>query len=169
MSFTYINEATYQFSDLYLQGKSSNSWVLQSVIQVSSMESKRTLWVPERSLYDGDAFRHGLGVSTALFFTNVYNITHLLNLILSNNLVWYSSLTSFSFICCSSLQNWATLGVKLRTLANFCTPNSFFKCFLYIFLGHTSWKKRVYMSLRNYTFLHRIRRVEISTAGSIVL
>ena len=159
MSFICITEATYQFSDIYLQGKSSNSCGFQSVIQVSSLESKRTLGVPERSRYNGDAFIHGLCVFTALFFTNVYNITHLLNLILSNNLVWYSSLTFFSFICCSSLQNWATLGVKLRTLANFCTPNSFFKCFLYIFLGHTSWKKRVYMSLRNYTFLHRIRRV----------
>ena len=50
MSFIYINEATYQFSDLYLPGKSSNSWVLQSVIQVSSMESWRMLVVPERSL-----------------------------------------------------------------------------------------------------------------------
>jgi hypothetical protein len=46
----YINEATYQFSDLYLPGNSSNSWVLQSVIQVSSMESWRMLVVPERSL-----------------------------------------------------------------------------------------------------------------------
>ena len=50
MSQWYINEATYQFSDLYLPGKWSNSWILQSVIQVSSMESKRTLVVPERSL-----------------------------------------------------------------------------------------------------------------------
>jgi hypothetical protein len=45
MSFIYITEATYQFSDLYLQGKLSNSWVLQSVIQVSSLESKRMLGV----------------------------------------------------------------------------------------------------------------------------
>ena len=29
----YIKEATYQFSHLYLHGKWSNSWVLQSVIQ----------------------------------------------------------------------------------------------------------------------------------------
>jgi hypothetical protein len=50
MSFIYVNEATYQFSDLYLHGKLSNSWVLQSVIQVSSMESWRMLVVPERSL-----------------------------------------------------------------------------------------------------------------------
>ena len=50
MSFIYINEATYQYSDLYLHGKLYNSWVLQSVIQVSSLESKRTLVVPERSL-----------------------------------------------------------------------------------------------------------------------
>ena len=50
MSFIYINEATYQFSDLYLHGKLSNSWVLQSVIQVSSLESKRMLGVLERSL-----------------------------------------------------------------------------------------------------------------------
>jgi hypothetical protein len=50
MSFIYINEATYRFSDLYVPGMSSNSWVLQSVTQVSSLESKRTLVVPERSL-----------------------------------------------------------------------------------------------------------------------
>jgi len=45
----YIQEAAYQFSRHYSPGKSSNSWVLQSVIQVSSLESKRTLEVPERS------------------------------------------------------------------------------------------------------------------------
>jgi hypothetical protein len=50
MSFIYVNEATYKFSDLYLHGKLSNSWVLQSVTKVSSLESKRTLVVPERSL-----------------------------------------------------------------------------------------------------------------------
>jgi hypothetical protein len=33
MSLGYIKEATYQFSDLYLNGKWTNSWVLQSVIQ----------------------------------------------------------------------------------------------------------------------------------------
>ena len=49
MTQGYIKEAAYQFSNLYLPGKCSNSWVLQSVIQVSSMESKRMLVVPERS------------------------------------------------------------------------------------------------------------------------
>jgi hypothetical protein len=43
--YIYINEATYQFSDLYLHGKLSDSWVLQSV-----MQGVRTLEVPERSL-----------------------------------------------------------------------------------------------------------------------
>ena len=38
------------FFGLYPPGKWSISWVLQSVIQVSSLESKRTLVVPERSL-----------------------------------------------------------------------------------------------------------------------
>ena len=46
----YIKDVTYQFSSLYPPGKWSNSWVLQSVIQVSSLESKRTLVVPERTL-----------------------------------------------------------------------------------------------------------------------
>ena len=50
MSQGYIKEAAHQFSDLYPPGKWSNSWVLQSVIQVSSLESKRTLEVPERIL-----------------------------------------------------------------------------------------------------------------------
>jgi hypothetical protein len=50
MSLGYIKEATYQFSDFYPPGQWSNSWVLQSVIQVSSKESKRTLQVSERSL-----------------------------------------------------------------------------------------------------------------------
>ena len=45
----YIKEATYQFSSLYPPGKCFISWVLQSVIQVSSLESKRMLVVPERS------------------------------------------------------------------------------------------------------------------------
>jgi hypothetical protein len=46
----YIKEATYQFSSLYPPGKCFISWVLQSVIQVSSLESKRTLEALERSL-----------------------------------------------------------------------------------------------------------------------
>ena len=46
----YIKEATYQIPSLYLPGKWSNSRVLQSVVQVSSVESERTLKVPERSL-----------------------------------------------------------------------------------------------------------------------
>jgi len=50
MSQRYIKEATYQFSDVFLPGKWSNSWVLQNVIEVSSMESKRTLVVPEGGL-----------------------------------------------------------------------------------------------------------------------
>jgi hypothetical protein len=50
MTQGYIKEAAYKFSILYLPGKCSNSLVLQSVIQVSSLESKRTLVVPERSL-----------------------------------------------------------------------------------------------------------------------
>jgi len=45
----YIIEATYQFSILSLPWKCSNSWVLRSIIEVSSMGSKRTLVVPERS------------------------------------------------------------------------------------------------------------------------
>jgi hypothetical protein len=48
MTQGYIKEAAYQFSILYLPRKCSNSWVLQSVIQVSSMGSKRTLVVLER-------------------------------------------------------------------------------------------------------------------------
>ena len=52
----YIQEATYQFSSLHPPGKWSNSWILQSVIQVSSSESKRTLEVPERSF---GGFWHG--------------------------------------------------------------------------------------------------------------
>jgi hypothetical protein len=43
------------FSDLFLPGKWSNSWVLQSIIEVSSLESKRTLVVPERIF---DSFWH---------------------------------------------------------------------------------------------------------------
>ena len=46
----YIKEATYQFSSFYPPWKWSNSRVLQSVIQVSSLESKRKLVVPERAL-----------------------------------------------------------------------------------------------------------------------
>ena len=34
---------TFIFSDIYLPGKRSNSWILQSINQVSTMESKRTL------------------------------------------------------------------------------------------------------------------------------
>jgi hypothetical protein len=33
MSLIYIKEATYQFSELYLSGKWSNCWVLQSITQ----------------------------------------------------------------------------------------------------------------------------------------
>ena len=43
------------FLDLFLPGKWSNSWVLQSIIKVSSLESKRTLVVPERIF---DSFWH---------------------------------------------------------------------------------------------------------------
>ena len=50
MSQRHIKEAMYQFLDLLLPGKSSNSLVLQSVIEVSSVESKRTLVVPEGGL-----------------------------------------------------------------------------------------------------------------------
>ena len=50
MSEGYIKEAMYEFSNLYIPGKWSNSWVLQSVLQVSSLESKRILKVPERSV-----------------------------------------------------------------------------------------------------------------------
>jgi hypothetical protein len=39
MSLIYIKEATYQFSDLYLPGKWSISWALQSVIQGVSEEA----------------------------------------------------------------------------------------------------------------------------------
>ena len=46
----YIKEASYLFSDLYHPRKWSKSWVLQSVLQVSSLESKWMLEVPERSL-----------------------------------------------------------------------------------------------------------------------
>ena len=46
----YIKEATYLVYNLYCHGKWFNSWILQSVIQVSSLESKRLLEVPERSL-----------------------------------------------------------------------------------------------------------------------
>ena len=46
----YIKEDISVLSDLYLPGKLSNSLVLQSVILVSFMESKRTLVVPGRSL-----------------------------------------------------------------------------------------------------------------------
>ena len=46
-----VKEAAYQFSDLlYPPGKWFNSWVLQSIDQVLSLESKRMLEVPERSL-----------------------------------------------------------------------------------------------------------------------
>ena len=44
--------ATYQSLELFPPGKQSTSWVLQSVIQVSFLESKWTLVVPERSLDD---------------------------------------------------------------------------------------------------------------------
>ena len=50
MAEGYIKEAMYEFSNLYIPGKWSNSWVLQSVLQVSSLESKRILKVPERSV-----------------------------------------------------------------------------------------------------------------------
>ena len=43
----YIQEDTYQFSSFYHPGKWSNSWVLQRIIQVSSLESMWTLKVPE--------------------------------------------------------------------------------------------------------------------------
>ena len=43
----YMKESAYSFSDLYKPGKCSNSWLLQSIIQVSSLESKRMLVVPE--------------------------------------------------------------------------------------------------------------------------
>ena len=46
----YIKEASYLFSDIYHPRKWSKSWVLQSVLQVSSLESKWMLEVPERSL-----------------------------------------------------------------------------------------------------------------------
>ena len=46
MSQGYIKEAAYQFSNLYLPGKCSISYVSPGVI----IESKRTLKVPERSL-----------------------------------------------------------------------------------------------------------------------
>ena len=49
MSQGYIKEAIYQFSSLYHPYKSTNSLVLQSIIQVSSLESMRTVEVPERS------------------------------------------------------------------------------------------------------------------------
>ena len=49
MTQGYIKEAAYQFSILYLPGKCFNSWVLRSIIEVSSMGSKRTLVVPGRS------------------------------------------------------------------------------------------------------------------------
>ena len=46
-----VKEAAYKFSDLlYPPGKWFNSWVLQSIDQVLSVESKRMLEVPERSL-----------------------------------------------------------------------------------------------------------------------
>ena len=48
MYIIYIKECMYTFSNIYLPGKCSYSWVLQRVIQVSSMESKRKLVVPER-------------------------------------------------------------------------------------------------------------------------
>ena len=50
MSPGYIKETTYQFSSQYPPGKSSNSLVLQSVFQVSSLESKKMRKVPGRSL-----------------------------------------------------------------------------------------------------------------------
>ena len=50
MSKGYIKEATYQFSYLYNPRKWPNSWVLQSILQVSSLKSWRRLEVPERSL-----------------------------------------------------------------------------------------------------------------------
>jgi len=40
----------HQFTNICLPGKRINSWVLQSVVQVSSMESERTLLVPEMSV-----------------------------------------------------------------------------------------------------------------------
>ena len=46
----YIKEASYLFSDIYHPKKWSKSWVLQSVLQVSSLESKRILEVPKMSL-----------------------------------------------------------------------------------------------------------------------
>ena len=52
----YIQEALYQFSSFYPPGKWSNSWVLHSVIQVSTLESMRTLEVPGRSF---DGFLYG--------------------------------------------------------------------------------------------------------------
>ena len=52
----YIKKDAYKFSSNYPPGKWSNSWVLQSVIQVSSLESMRTLEVPERSF---GGFWHG--------------------------------------------------------------------------------------------------------------
>ena len=50
MSEGYIKEGMYEFSNLCITGKWSNSLVLQSVLQVSSLESTRMLKVPERSV-----------------------------------------------------------------------------------------------------------------------
>ena len=50
MSEGYIKEGMYEFSNLCITGKWSNSLVLQSVLQVSSLKSTRMLKVPERSV-----------------------------------------------------------------------------------------------------------------------
>ena len=52
----YSRKLHINFLGFYPPGKWSNSWVLQSVIQVSSLESMRTMEVPERSF---GGFWHG--------------------------------------------------------------------------------------------------------------